>query len=152
MQAVKKQPMVGLFFVVGRKPWVEGTPWTQNPSVSGFRTYGVDHPNYWRRLQDIGAAPRDMPYEDCPRGRVNYMDATGRFALFADRCIIRRKPLVRKIMAALAVPKDTRVVTDAHYKCAVCMGKLLELKLGTRFAADLSQATVITMFLLSTSI
>ncbi len=118
-----KVPMVGLFFVVDGKPWVEGMPFAENPSVSGFRTYGVDHPDFWRCLQDSGAASKDMPYEEVPRGRVNFEDASGRFTLFADRLIIRRKQLVRNIMAALALPKDTRVVTDAHYKCAVCTGK-----------------------------
>jgi hypothetical protein len=65
-----------------------------------------------------------MPCEDCPRGRVNRFDATGRFILLADRCIIKSKPMVRKIMAALGLPRGTRVATDSHYKCAVCKGKV----------------------------
>jgi hypothetical protein len=99
-------------------------PWMENPSISGFRTYAVVHLAYWFRLQQLGAAPMDMSYEDAPRGRVNYMDATGRFTLLADKRIIKSKPLIRKIMAALGLPKGTRVVTDSHYKCAVCMGKV----------------------------
>jgi hypothetical protein len=90
----------------------------------GFRTSALGHPEFWARLQQGGVVPQGMPYEDCPRGRVNYMNATGRFTLFADGCIIRREPLVRKIMAALALPEDTRVVTDPHYRCALCMGKV----------------------------
>ncbi|MGC9996111.1 MAG: hypothetical protein ABSE79_12375 [Terriglobia bacterium] len=117
-------PKVGLFFVVDRKPFVEGIPWTENPSVSGFRTYPVGHPEFWVRLQDLGAAPADIPYEAVPRGRVNYMDATGRFTLLADRCIIKSKTLVGEIMAALGLPKGTAVVRDLHYRCAVCMGKV----------------------------
>jgi hypothetical protein len=35
---------------------------------------------------------------------------------------------VRGITAALALPKDTRVVTDPQYKCAVCMSKVLTRK------------------------
>ena len=119
-----KVPQVGLFFVVGGKPFVEGIPWSENPSVGGFRTFGVGHPDYWRRLQDLGVAPREIPYEDVPRGRVNYLDATGRFPLLADKCIIKRKQLVRRIMAALCLPKGTAVLRDLHYKCAVCMGKV----------------------------
>ena len=42
----------------------------------------------------------------------------------ADRCILKSKPMVRKIMAALGLPKGTRVAADSHYKCAVCMGKV----------------------------
>jgi hypothetical protein len=119
-----KVPMVGLFFVVGRKPFVEGIPWTENPSVSGFRTYPVGHPEFWSRLQQRGVVPQGTPYEDCPRGRVNRFDATGRFTLLADRCIIKSKTLVREIMAALGLPKGTAVMRDLHYRCAVCMGKV----------------------------
>ena len=117
-------PKVGLFFVVNGKPRVEGIQWTENPSVAGYRTYAVGHPEYWVQLQGQGVAPRDMPYEDAPRGRVNYLDATGRFTLLADKCIIKRNRLVRRIMAILGLPKDTRVMRDLHYKCAVCMGKV----------------------------
>ena len=117
-------PKVGLFFVVNRKPFVEGIPWTENPSFSGFRTYPVGHPEFWSRLQDLGAAPADIPYEDVPRGRANYMDATGRFTLLADRCIIKSKTLIGEIMAALGLPKGTAVERDLHYRCAVCLGKV----------------------------
>jgi hypothetical protein len=117
-------PKVGLFFVVDRKPFVDGIPWTENPSVSGSRTYNVGHSEFWSRLQVLGAAPAGIPYEDVPRGRVNYMDATGRFTLLADRCIIKSKTLVREIMAALRLPKGTAVVSDLHYRCAVCMGRV----------------------------
>ncbi len=117
-------PRVGLFFVVNRKPIVDGLPWTEVPSLVGFRTSALGHPEFWARLQQGGAVPQGMPYEDCPRGRVNRFDATGLFTLLADRCIIRSKPMVRKIMAALGLPRGTRVATDSHYKCAVCMGKV----------------------------
>lgn len=59
---------------------------------------------------------RDMPYDEAARGRVNYEDASGRFTLFTDRCIIRSKRLVSKIMNELRLPKDTRVLADDHYQ------------------------------------
>jgi hypothetical protein len=117
-------PSVGLFFLVNGKPIVDGLPWTEVPSLAGFRTFALGHPEFWARLQQGGVVPQGMPYEDCPRGRVNRFDATGRFTLLADRCIIRSKPLLSKIMAALGLPRGTRVATDSHYKCAVCMGKV----------------------------
>ena len=118
------EPKVGLFFVVDGKPIVDGLPWTEVPSLAGFRTFALGHSEFWARLQQGGAVPRGMPYEDCPRGRVNRFDATGRFILLADRCIIKSKPMVRKIMAEFGLPRGTRVAADSHYKCAVCMGKV----------------------------
>jgi hypothetical protein len=117
------EPKVGLFFVVNGKPCVDGLPWAEVPSLAGFRTSALGHPKFWERLQAGGMAPNDSPYEDCPRGRVNYEDASGRFTLFADRCIIRNKRLVSGIMSQLSLPRGTRILTDDHYRCAKCLGK-----------------------------
>ena len=118
-----KVPKVGCFFVVDGKPWVKGIPWTENPSLAGFRTYAVGHPEYWQQLQGLGAAPKDMPYDKFARGRVNYEDASGKFTLFADRCIIKNKRLVSKIMNELSLPNDTKVRPDDHYRCPDCVSK-----------------------------
>jgi hypothetical protein len=115
-----KVPKVGCFFVVNGKPWVEGFPWTENLTVGGFRTYAVGHPEYWQRLQGLGVAPKDMPYERFPRGRVNYEDASDSFTLLADSCIVRKKTLVSAIMNELHLPRGTRVLTDDGYRCPKC--------------------------------
>ena len=117
----KKVPKVAIFFVINGKLWVEGTPWPENLSVGGFRTYGVGHPEYWQRLQDGGAAPKDMPYEKAARGRVNYEDASGEFTVVADPCIIRKKKLVNIIMRQLYLPRGTEVLADEHYRCPKCL-------------------------------
>ncbi len=117
------EPRVGLFFVVNGKPFVDGLPWTEVPSLAGFRTCALGHPEFWERLQVGGMAPNDSPYEDCPRGRVNYEDSSGRITLFADRCIIRNKRLVRAIINRLRLPKNTRVLPDDHYRCLKCLRK-----------------------------
>jgi hypothetical protein len=44
-------PWVGLFFVVDGKPIVDGLPWTEVPSLAGFRTCARGHPEFWARLQ-----------------------------------------------------------------------------------------------------
>ena len=118
-----KVPKVGLFFVVDGKPFVDGLSWMEVPSLAGFRTYGVGHPDYWQCLQEGGAVPRDMPYDMFSRGRVNYEDASRKFTLFADRCIIRNNRLVSSIMSQLCLPRGTRVLADDHYRCPKCWGK-----------------------------
>ena len=118
-----KVPKVGCFFVVNGKPWVEGFPWTENLTVGGIRTYAVGHPEYWQRLQGLGVAPKGIPYENFPRGRVNYDEASRRFTLFADRCIIMDNRLVSAIMNEFNLPMGTRGLADDHYRCPDCLPK-----------------------------
>jgi hypothetical protein len=121
-----RAPKVGVFFVVGPKLWVAGIPWAENLSVAGFRTYAVGHPDLWKQLQEAGAVPCDLEYDETARGRVNYEDASGRFTLFADKCIIRNKRLVSKIMNELSLPKNTGVLPDDHYRCPRCLRRRLK--------------------------
>ena len=118
-----KVPQVGLFFLIMEKLCVNGLPWAEVPNVAGFRTYSVGHAEYWRRLKDGGAIPKDMPYEECPRRRVNYDEASRRFTLFADRCIIMDKRPVSAIMNELNLPMGTRGLADDHYRCPKCLRK-----------------------------
>jgi len=74
------------------------------------------------RAAVAGAVPTDMPRDGAARGKVNCEDATGRFTLFADRCLIRNSRLVTRIMSRLSLPKNTKVLTDSHYRCPKCLG------------------------------
>jgi hypothetical protein len=110
-----KVPQVGLFFLLKGKLFINGLPWTEVPNVAGFRKYSVVHPEYWRRLKEGGAVPKDMPYEECPRGRVNYDKASDRFTLLADRCIIMDNRQVSAIMNEFNLPMGTRGLADDRY-------------------------------------
>jgi hypothetical protein len=116
-----KVPGVGIFFVVNGKPWVAWTPWTEIPSYAGFRTYGGNHPDYWRTLRKAGKVLGDISYDETTRGRVNYEEAGGWFTLFTDRCVIKKKRLVSKIMKEMNLGPNTRVKADDHYQCLGCM-------------------------------
>jgi hypothetical protein len=52
------------------------------------------------------AAEFDDP--EHPRGRVVYKPKASDFTLFADRCILREKKVVRKILAEMNLPKEHR--------------------------------------------
>jgi hypothetical protein len=75
------------------------------------------------RLKDGGAAPKHMRYEACPRGRVSYDEAGGRFTLFADRCIMMDNRLVNAIMNEFNLPMGTRCLADDRYRCPKCLHK-----------------------------
>jgi hypothetical protein len=66
-----------------------------------------------------------MEYEESPRGRVVYNTKSQRFALYADRCILKRKSVVNQIMKAMHLPaKQTDATTDGpdgHYGCCRCL-------------------------------
>jgi hypothetical protein len=112
---------VGIFFVVNGVPLVRGIPWTENPSFAGYRTFPMNHPDFWEYLQRRRLRRWDWRYEEVARGRVNYHEKSGKFNLFADRCIIKKKRLVRAILAAFNLPRDTNVVVSDHYQCLGCL-------------------------------
>ena len=118
-----KVPEVGIFFVVNAELQVRGIPWTENPSYAGYRTHPMNHPDFCDFLQKGKAGSRfsKWRYEEVARGRVNYHEESGKFTLFADRCIIKRKRLVRAILSAFNLPRKTTVVVSDHYQCLGCL-------------------------------
>jgi hypothetical protein len=77
-------PKAGASFVVLVKPWLEEILWTESPRHAGFLTYVVGRPEYWSRLQELGAAPRNLEYDMTTRGQANFEEASRRFTLFAN--------------------------------------------------------------------
>ena len=117
----KKEPHIGIFWVVGGKPIIDGTPLSQAEPYADHLTHPRGHVDVWPLFQRNGIAPNDMEYEEVPRGRVMYDTKIRRFKLLADRCILKRKDLVRKIMAAMNLPSNnTDQRTDSHYRCTAC--------------------------------
>jgi hypothetical protein len=75
-------------------------------------------------LKETGEVPQDSEYDDYPRGRVAYNTKTEKYLLFLDRCILKNKSFVNKIISGLNLPpKRTEVDTDSHYECAGCLGR-----------------------------
>ena len=63
-----------------------------------------------------------MEYEEAPRGRVMYNTKSQRFTLLADKCILKDKRIVSKIMSEMNLPsKNTDKGTDSHYRCFACL-------------------------------
>ena len=73
------------------------------------------------QLAGRGIVP-DVEYSVHPGGRVVFHTLSSQYTLYADRCILRRKNLVRKIIAEMRLPRDhTTTATDDHYRCAQCL-------------------------------
>jgi len=119
--ASKPPSQVGLFYSVKGQLWIDTTPLPEAGDYAGFKIHERGHLAYWSQLVSRGVVPDDE-YEVHPRGRVVYHTASGQYTLYADRCILRRKDLVSKVMAAMQLPRHyTRTATDDHYRCERCL-------------------------------
>ena len=117
-------PQVGIVFVVKGKPFIDSTAVTEAESYEHFKIHGRDHYQYWEQLQRIKAVPSDVEYDEVPRGRVVYDTQTRKYTLYLDRCILRNKKLVSRIMAEMSLPyENTETDTDSHYRCPKCLSK-----------------------------
>jgi hypothetical protein len=118
------RPSVGIFFVVDSKLLSDRTPVAEGEVYGDFRIHERGHDTYWEMLRHRGTVPQDSEYDDYPRGRVAYNTKTGKYSLFLDRCILKNKSVVNKIMSELNLPTGgTAVDTGSHYRCPNCLGR-----------------------------
>jgi hypothetical protein len=114
-------PEVGIVFFVANKLLIDRTPVLQSEIYGDFRIHYRGHDAYWETLKETGAVPQDSEYVDYPRGRVAYDMRTGKYLVFLDRCILKKKSIVNKIMSELNLPTNlTKVDSDIHYRCPRC--------------------------------
>jgi hypothetical protein len=117
----KKEPHVGVFWLVGGKLLIDSTALSKAEPYGDHLIHPRSHIDVWALFQRNGIASIDMEYEEAPRGRVMYDTKTRRFTLLADRCILKRKDLVGKIISAMNLTgKNIDKGTDSHYRCSGC--------------------------------
>jgi hypothetical protein len=110
-------------YVVRGKLLIDSTPLDQAGRYGDFAIHEGGHIEYWAELIRSGLVP-NSEYEEFPRGRVAYDIKAGKFILLADRCILRRKSIVGKILSRLHIPpNNTEVSTDSRYRCFCCLGR-----------------------------
>jgi len=115
-------PRVGIFYLVQKKLSIDATPLAEAGRFSDFAIHERDHYQYWAQLVSSGVVPV-AKCEEYPRGRVAYNTKTGKYTLLADRCILRKKSLVRTILKRMHLPvRGTQVGKDSHYRCFRCLG------------------------------
>ena len=118
-------PAVGIVFLVGDRLLIDHTPVSEAETYGDFKIHARGHDTFWAVLKQAGVVPVESEYDDYPRGRVAYNRKTRKFLLFLDRCILKRKSVVKKFMSELHLPsKDTKTDTDDHYRCPGCLRNL----------------------------
>ena len=114
------EPHVGIFWVVNGKSLMDSTPLSEGEPYGDYLTHPRGHAEVWESFHQNHTVPADIEYEEFPRGRVIYNTKTQRFRFLADKCILREKSVVRKIMLALHLPRNTQLDEDSHYRCSSC--------------------------------
>jgi len=114
------EPQVGIFWLIGTRIIIDTTPLSAAGKYGDFRIHEGDHVTYWEEMEKRGEVPRDSDYEEHARGRVNYNTKTKQFKLYADRCILRQKNVVKELLRLMHLPDDTPLSTDSHYQCYSC--------------------------------
>jgi hypothetical protein len=115
------EPKLGIFWLVGKDLVIASTPLEQCELYGDVLNEPRSHVDYWTALQGNGTVPREMEYEEAPRGRVVYNAKTKQFTLMADKHILAERKVVKDILCELGLPKTTKLDTDFHYRCARCL-------------------------------
>ena len=115
------EPRVGIFWLYGGKLIIDSTPLSEAEPDFGKLGHATGHKDYWTALQERGALPIEVEYDESPRGRVGYNVKKMAFFMLADQCIIDDAWTVQMIIAALHLPEDTEPLPDSHYRCAKCL-------------------------------
>ena len=121
LRRVAGTPEVGIFWVLGERILLDSTPITEAETWSDFKAHPRDHITMWGVYQRAGVVSENLEYDDVPRGRVAYNTKTSEYLFLADRCILKNKALVDKIMAKMNLPSQhTKIDSDDHYRCPKC--------------------------------
>ena len=81
------EPSVGIFWLFRDRLILDATPISKAEAYGTALTHPTGHIDYWARLQQTGAVPAEVEYEEPPRGRVVYDGRERCFHLLADKCI-----------------------------------------------------------------
>jgi hypothetical protein len=116
------EPCVGIFWLFDGELIIDFTPLSKAEPYDTALTHPTGHIDYWARLQHTGTVPADVEYEEPPRGRVVFIGREQRFHLYADKCILSQRKVVRKIMDAMHLsPGKTSELRDLQYRCFNCL-------------------------------
>ena len=114
---------VGIFWLIGKHIVIDTAPLSEAGNYGDFKIYEGDHVTLWDELGRRGEVPRDSDYEEHPRGRANYNTRTKQFTIYVDRCILREKRVIKKLLRLMHLPEDTALSTDLHYRCFHCLAR-----------------------------
>ena len=77
---------------------------------------------YWKFGQRYDVVPREIEYDEVPRGRVEYDINEKNFHIYADSCILKDRKALDEINRGFGLPSANteEPACDPHYGCAGC--------------------------------
>jgi len=122
-RANQSEPKVGIFWLFCNRIIADCTAVSIAERYGDCLTHATSHIDFWSQLQQSRLVPVEVDYEEAPRGRVVYDTVQGRFVIFADRCILGNKAVVREIIKEMNLPNAVETNEDSHYRCCVCLSR-----------------------------
>lgn len=117
------EPEVGIFFVYEGRLLIDATPVSEAESYGSFKGHATGHDRFWQTLQRNNLVPREVEYDEVPRGRVGYDIKERRFYIMVDACIKKNERIIDRIERDMNLPSANTAPPklDSHYKCPGCM-------------------------------
>jgi hypothetical protein len=114
-------PEVGVFWLYKGNVLSFSQSLDEAEDFAGYKTFGTGHDKVWLNYQRAGIVPRDLDYDEIPRGRIVYSIKKREFILYADACIQKNKRAMSTIMKDFHLrAANTKVESDEHYICPKC--------------------------------
>jgi hypothetical protein len=110
-------PEVGIFYVITGELWLNSTPIPEARHLREVIIYAGKHRSYWHNLRRMIRSLEGVPLDCCPRGRVVFVKATGRYHVYVGPEILTHAPLIRDVMDAMHLPAaQTEVRLALHVR------------------------------------
>jgi len=117
--------MLGIFWLFKGQLILNTSPLSEGERFGDFLSHPQSHLDHWTEMQLRGEVPHGIKYEKPPRGRVAYNVKTKRFEFYADRCILKKDLVVKRIIAAMCLPVTLTDTSTGgawgHYRCFWCL-------------------------------
>jgi hypothetical protein len=124
-QAARKagEPEVGIFFVYNGEVLIDSKPLCVTEPFGKFKSDDYEYDLLWKFPQRHGAVPRDIEYDEVPRGRVEYDVNEKKFHVYADPCILEDRKALDEIYRQFHLPSTNteEPERDPHYRCPGCI-------------------------------
>jgi hypothetical protein len=135
-QAARKagEPEVGIFFVYNGEVLIDSKPLCVTEPYVQFKSADLEYDRYWKFGQRYGVVPREIEYDEVPRGRVEYDINEKKFHVYADHCILKDRKALDDINREFHLPSASTgdPERDPQYRCAGCNGSTKSTKKKTR--------------------